>query len=304
MKHLLSVTDAKQDIFEILEEAGNFKKDPTGRKPLKNKTLAMIFEKASTRTRISFEVAMLHLGGSPLYLSASDMQLGRGELIEDTAKVMTRYVDGVMIRAKEHSDVQKFAENSNVPVINGLTNKEHPCQALTDVFTVMEHKNTYKVKMAFMGDGNNVCNSLLLACALVGMDLTVVCPEGYEPDTDIFEEALMIAEESGSKLEITSNVFEGVKGADVIYTDVWVSMGDEEEKLQRMIDLNSYQVNMELLKHAKHDAIVMHCLPAIRDQEITDEVMKSPQSVIWDQAENRMHVQTAVLYLLLKKEDK
>ena len=167
----------------------------------------------------------------------------------------------------------------------------------------MEHKNTYKVKMAFMGDGNNVCNSLLLACALVGMDLTVVCPDGYEPDTDIFEEALMIAEESGSKLEITSNVFEGVKGADVIYTDVWVSMGDEEEKLQRMIDLNSYQVNMELLKHAKHDAIVMHCLPAIRDQEITDEVMKSPQSVIWDQAENRMHVQTAVLYLLLKKED-
>jgi len=303
MKHLLSVTDAKQDIFEILEEAGNFKKDPTGRKSLKNQTLAMIFEKASTRTRISFEVAMLHLGGSPLYLSASDMQLGRGELIEDTAKVMTRYVDGVMIRAKEHSDVQKFAENSNVPVINGLTNKEHPCQALTDVFTVMEHKNTYKVKMAFMGDGNNVCNSLLLACAMVGMDLTVVCPDGYEPDTDIFEEALMIAEESGSKLEITSNVFEGVKGADVIYTDVWVSMGDEEEKLQRMIDLNSYQVNMELLKYAKHDAIVMHCLPAIRDQEITDEVMKSPQSVIWDQAENRMHVQTAVLYLLLKKED-
>jgi ornithine carbamoyltransferase len=302
MKHLLSVTDAKQDIFEILDQAGNFKKNPTGRKPLKNQTLAMIFEKASTRTRISFEVAMLHLGGSPLYLSASDMQLGRGELIEDTAKVMTRYVDGVMIRAKEHHDVLKFAENSNVPVINGLTNKEHPCQALTDIFTIKEHKNTYQVKMAFLGDGNNVCNSLLLACALVGMDLTVVCPVGYEPDTDIFEEALMIAEKSGSKLEITSDVFEGVKDADVIYTDVWVSMGDEEEKLQRMVDLNNYQVNLELLKHAKHDAIVMHCLPAIRDQEITDDVMKSPQSVIWDQAENRMHVQTAVLYLLLKKE--
>ena len=303
MKHLLSVMDAKKDIFEILDQARNFKKDPTGRKPLKNKTLAMIFEKASTRTRISFEVAMLHLGGSPLYLSASDMQLGRGELIEDTAKVMTRYVDGVMIRAKEHHDVLKFAENSNVPVINGLTNKEHPCQALTDIFTINEHKNTYQVKMAFLGDGNNVCNSLLLACALVGMDLTVVCPDGYEPDTDIFEEALMIAEKSGSKIEITSNVFEGVKDADVIYTDVWVSMGDEEEKLQRMVDLNDYQVNLELLKHAKHDAIVMHCLPAIREQEITDEIMKSPQSVIWDQAENRMHVQTAVLYLLLKKEE-
>jgi ornithine carbamoyltransferase len=303
MKHLLSVTDTKKDIFEILEQAGNFKKDPTGIKPLKNRTLAMIFEKASTRTRISFEVAMLHLGGSPLYLSASDMQLGRGEIIEDTAKVMTRYVDGVMIRAKEHEDVLKFAKNSNVPVINGLTNKEHPCQALTDIFTIKEHKNTFNVKMAYLGDGNNVCNSLLLACALVGMDLTVVCPDGYEPDTEIFEEALMIAEKSGSKLEITNNVFVGVKDSDVIYTDVWVSMGDEEEKLQRMVDLNDYQVNMELLNYAKPNAIVMHCLPAIRGQEITEEVMNSPQSVIWDQAENRMHVQTAVLFLLLKKDE-
>jgi ornithine carbamoyltransferase len=299
MKHLLSVTDAKQNIFEILELAGKFKKDPTGTEPLKNKTLAMIFEKASTRTRISFEVAMLHLGGSPLYLSASDMQLGRGEIVEDTAKVMTRYVDGVMIRAKEHEDVLKFSENSKVPVINGLTNKEHPCQALTDIFTIYEHKNSYNVKMAYMGDGNNVCNSLLLACALVGMDLTVVCPDGYEPDNEIFEEAIMFAEKSGSKLEITRNVSEGVKDADVIYTDVWVSMGDEEEKLQRMVDLNDYQVNMDLLKLAKPDAIVMHCLPAIRGQEITDEVMKSSQSVIWDQAENRLHVQTAILFKLL-----
>jgi ornithine carbamoyltransferase len=231
------------------------------------------------------------------------MQLGRGEIIEDTAKVMTRYVDGVMIRAKEHEDVLKFAKNSNVPVINGLTNKEHPCQALTDIFTIKEHKNTFNVKMAYLGDGNNVCNSLLLACALVGMDLTVVCPDGYEPDAVIFEEAIMIAEKSGSKLEITNNVFEGVKDSDVIYTDVWVSMGDEEEKLQRMVDLNDYQVNMELLNYAKPDAIVMHCLPAIRGQEITEEVMNSPQSVIWDQAENRMHVQTAVLFLLLKKDE-
>jgi ornithine carbamoyltransferase len=303
MKHLLSVTDAKQDIFEILEQARNFKEDPIGKKPLKNRTLAMIFEKASTRTRISFEVAMLHLGGSPIYLSASDMQLGRGEIIEDTAKVMTRYVDGVMIRAKEHEEVLKFAENSDIPVINGLTNKEHPCQALTDIFTINEHKKSYQVKMAYLGDGNNVCNSLLLACALVGMDLTVICPEGYEPDSEIFEEAVMFSEETGSNIEITSNVLEGVKDADVIYTDVWVSMGDEEEKLQRITDLNDYQVNMELLKHANPDAIVMHCLPAIRGQEITDEVMKSSQSVIWDQAENRMHVQAAVLYKLLKKDD-
>jgi len=303
MKHLLSVTDAKQDIFEILEQARNFKEDPIGKKPLKNRTLAMIFEKASTRTRISFEVAMLHLGGSPIYLSASDMQLGRGEIIEDTAKVMTRYVDGVMIRAKEHEEVLKFAENSDIPVINGLTNKEHPCQALTDIFTINEHKKSYQVKMAYLGDGNNVCNSLLLACALVGVDLTVICPEGYEPDSEIFEEAVMFSEETGSNIEITSNVLEGVKDADVIYTDVWVSMGDEEEKLQRITDLNDYQVNMELLKHANPDAIVMHCLPAIRGQEITDEVMKSSQSVIWDQAENRMHVQAAVLYKLLKKDD-
>jgi ornithine carbamoyltransferase len=224
MKHLLSVTDAKQDIFEILEQAAVFKKDPFSITPLKNKTLAMIFEKASTRTRISFELAMAHLGGNPLYLSASDMQLGRGEIIEDTAKVMSRYVDGVMLRAKEHDDVLKFAENSEVPVINGLTNKEHPCQAITDIFTVYEHKKTYQVKMSYIGDGNNVCNSLLLACALVGMDLIVICPPGYEPDTAIVEEAQMLAEETGSIIEVTKNVLEGVKDADVIYTDVWVSM--------------------------------------------------------------------------------
>ena len=300
MKHLLSVIDAKNDIFKILDLAANFKKDPYGMSPLKNKTLAMIFEKASTRTRISFELAMLHLGGNPLYLSASDMQLGRGEIIEDTAKVMSRYVDGVMIRAKEHQEVLTFAENSDVPVINGLTNKEHPFQALTDIFTIYESKNSYKVKLAYLGDGNNVCNSLLIACALVGMDMTVVCPEGYEPDLEIFEEALKIAENTGSNLKITKNVHEGVFEADIIYTDVWVSMGDEAEKLQRMEDLKNYQVNMDLLSYAKPDVMVMHCLPAIRGQEITDEVMKSDHSLIWDQAENRMHVQTAVLYKLLK----
>ena len=300
MKHLLSVLDAKDEIFEILEFAEKFKKEPYGQKPLENKTLAMIFEKASTRTRISFEMAMLHLGGNPLYLSAADMQLGRGEIIEDTAMVMSRYVDGVMIRAKEHEEVVEFSEFSSVPVINGLTNKEHPCQALTDIFTIYEHKQSYKVKMAFLGDGNNVCNSLLLACAYVGMDMTVVCPQGYEPDAVIYKEALIIAEKTGSKIEITPIVSEGVKDADIIYTDVWVSMGDEAEKLQRIEDLKNYQVNMELLTFAKPDACVMHCLPAIRGQEITDEVMKSDSSIIWDQAENRMHVQTAILYNILK----
>ncbi len=302
MKHLLSVLDAKDDIFEIMELAEKFKEDPFGMKPLENKTLAMIFEKASTRTRISFEMAMLHLGGNPLYLSASDMQLGRGEIIEDTAKVMSRYVDGVMIRAKEHDEVLKFSKNSSVPVINGLTNKEHPCQALTDIFTIYENKNSYKVKLAFLGDGNNVCNSLLLACAYVGMDMTVVCPPGYEPDRLLLKKALEIAEKTGSNFEITPIVSEGVKDADVIYTDVWVSMGDEAEKLKRIEDLKNYQVNMELLTFAKPDALVMHCLPAIRGQEITDEVMKSDHSVIWDQAENRMHVQTAILYKLLNND--
>lgn len=300
MKHLLSVTDAEDNIFELLEQAKKFKKDPVMGEPLKSKTLAMIFEKASTRTRVSFEVAMFHLGGSGLYLSASDLQLGRGEIVEDTARAMTRYVDGVMIRAKEHDDVVKFAEYSNVPVINGLTNLEHPCQALTDILTIYEKKNTFKVKMAFVGDGNNVCNSLLLAAALVGMDMTVVCPEKYEPDPEIFKKAQSYAQKSGSKLEITSEVSKGVKDADVVYTDVWVSMGDEKDALKRMEDFKEYQVNMGLLKMAKHDAIVMHCLPAIRGQEITDEVINCSQSVIWDQAENRMHTQKAVLYNLLK----
>lgn len=300
MKHLLSVTDAEDSIFEILEKAAEFKEDPIMGQPLKNKTLAMIFEKASTRTRVSFEVAMFHMGGSGLYLSADDLQLGRGEIIEDTARAMTRYVDGVMIRAKEHDDVLKFAEYSNVPVINGLTNKEHPCQALTDLLTIKEHKGTYKVKLVFVGDGNNVCNSLLLAAALVGMDITAVCPAGYEPDAEIFKKAREYAQKSGSKVEITSDIQEGLEGADVVYTDVWVSMGDEAEASKREEDFKDYQVNTEFLKHAKDDAIVMHCLPAIRGQEITDEVINSPQSVIWDQAENRMHTQKAVLYNLLK----
>jgi ornithine carbamoyltransferase len=299
MKHLLSVTDAEDSIFEILEKAAEFKEDPIMGQPLKNKTLAMIFEKASTRTRVSFEVAMFHMGGSGLYLSADDLQLGRGEIIEDTARAMTRYVDGVMIRAKEHDDVLKFAEYSNVPVINGLTNKEHPCQALTDLLTIKEHKGTYRVKLVFVGDGNNVCNSLLLAAALVGMDMTAVCPAGYEPDAEIFEKAREYAQKSGSKIEITSDIQEGLEGADVVYTDVWVSMGDEAEASKREEDFKDYQVNTEFLKHAKDDAIVMHCLPAIRGQEITDEVINSPQSVIWDQAENRMHTQKAVLYNLL-----
>jgi ornithine carbamoyltransferase len=261
-----------------------------------------VFEKASTRTRISFEVAMFQLGGFALYLSASDLQLGRGEIIEDTARTMSRYVDGVMIRAKQHEDVLKFASFSKVPVINGLTNLEHPCQALTDVFTVKEKKGNLNVHMAFLGDGNNVCNSLILIAPLVGMDITIACPNGYEPNSNILKQAIKLARISGSRIEVTNNVSEAANGADVIYTDVWVSMGDEDEEAQRIKDFTDFQVNQKILKMADKEAIVMHCLPAIRGQEITEDVLNGPKSVVWDQAENRLHVQKAILNNLLGKD--
>lgn len=299
MMHLLSALDARNNVWDILEDTKEFKLGKGPDKPLKDKSLAMIFEKASTRTRMSFEVGMYQLGGQPLYLSASDLQLGRGEIIEDTARAMSRYVDGVMIRAREHDDVLQFARYSDVPVINGLTNLEHPCQAFTDIFTINEWKNTFDLQMTFMGDGNNVCNSLLLATAMVGMDFTVACPSSYEPDQIILKDAQKVARKTGSVIKITSDVQEAVEGADVIYTDVWVSMGDESEESQRLTDLKNYQVNRDILKMANPDAMVLHCLPAIRDQEITEEVLNGPQSAVWDQAENRLHVQKAIMNWLL-----
>jgi len=300
MQHVLSVLDIQDQFRDILRQAQIFKKDHGEDEPLKGKTLAMIFEKSSTRTRVSFEVAMYQLGGFPLYLSTSDLQLGRGELIEDTSRAMTRYVDGVMIRAREHRDVVKFSIHSRVPVINGLTNLEHPCQALADMLTILEWKGTFNVKMVYVGDGNNVVNSLLLAAAVLGMDFTVACPPSYEPRPEIIKKALKIAEKTGSNLEVTHQLQEAVKNADVLYTDVWVSMGDEETAEQRLKDLQAYQINTELLELANPEAMVLHCLPAVRGQEITEEVLNSPQSAVWDQAENRLHVQKALLYLLLK----
>ena len=300
MENLLSITDTEDNILNILKQAEKFKNNPWGYKNLNNKVLAMIFEKSSTRTRISFEVGMLQLGGHALYLSKSELQLGRGELIEDTAKVMSRYVNGIMIRAKEHADVVKFSQNANIPVINGLTNLEHPCQALADIFTIYQNKKTFNTHLAYVGDGNNVCNSLLLATSLVGMDMTVISPRGYQPNQMILEKALDYAKKSGSKINITNNM-EGLKGTDVVYTDVWVSMGDEAEVNQRLKELNEYQVNSEVLSMANPHAMVMHCLPAIRGQEITEEVMACEQSAIWDQAENRLHVQKAILNELLGK---
>lgn len=300
MMHLLSALDARENVWDILEKAAEFKNGQGPPEPLKGKSLAMVFEKASTRTRISFEVGMSQLGGQPLYLSASDLQLGRGEIIEDTAKVMSRYVDGIMIRAREHEDVLQFARYSDIPVINALTNLEHPCQAFTDIFTIQERKNTLDLQMVFMGDGNNVCNSLLLASAMVGMDFTVACPSGYEPDSVILKEAQKIARKTETTIEVTDDIKSAVNGADVLYTDVWVSMGDEDEEAQRILDLQDYQLNQDILNQADADAMVLHCLPAIRDQEITEEVLNGPQSAVWDEAENRLHVQKAILYLLLK----
>jgi ornithine carbamoyltransferase len=300
MKHLLSVCDAQDKVVELLDLAARFKNGEMEEKPLKNKTLAMIFEKSSTRTRISFEVGMAQLGGMGLYLSTEDLQIGRGEPISDTAKAMSRYVDGIMIRARKHGDVVELAENATVPVINGLTDLEHPCQALADMQTIKEHKGTYKCKLVFAGDGNNVCNSLLLISAILGMDMVVACPPGYEPDVEILKKAHVLAKKSGVALEVTSDVKSAVKDADVIYTDVWVSMGDEEEEEKRMREFQPFQVNQELMDLAKDDAIFMHCLPAIRGQETTAEVIDGPQSVVWDQAENRLHAQKAVLYAFLK----
>lgn len=300
MKHLLSMEDARDEVDEILNLAGKFKKGEIPGEPLAKKSLAMIFEKASTRTRVSFEVGMYQLGGNALYLSRDDLQLGRGEIIEDTAKAMSRYVDGVMIRAIEHDDVLEFSQNSSVPVINGLTNREHPCQAFADLLTIYESKGSFDAMLSYIGDGNNVCNSLLFASAFVGMDMNVVCPPDYKPDFEIVKKAEEYAEMSGSKIKITDNIEEGLKGSDVIYTDVWVSMGDEAETSKRINDLKNYQVNKEALKLADPDVIVMHCLPAIRGQEITDDVINSGHSVIWDQAENRLHAQKAILYKLLK----
>ncbi len=299
MKHLLSMEDARDHVEEILDLSLKFKKGEISGEPLAKKSLAMIFEKASTRTRVSFEIGMYQLGGNALYLSRDDLQLGRGEIVEDTAKVMSRYVDGVMIRAIEHEDVLEFSQNSDIPVINGLTNKEHPCQAFADLLTIYESKKSFDVKLAFVGDGNNVCNSLLFASAFVGMDMNVVCPPGYEPDAEIFKKAKNYAKDTGAELKIINDIKDGVEDADVVYTDVWISMGDEKEASKRIKAFSDYQINKNLMKNANPDAIILHCLPAIRGQEITADMINSSSSAIWDQAENRLHAQKAILYKLL-----
>lgn len=301
MRSLLSVTDIENEVEKILDIASDFKAGKIEETPLEGQKLAMIFQKSSTRTRVSFEVGMYELGGTALFLSNNDIQLGRGEPIPDTAKVLSRMVDGIMIRAIEHDDVVEFAREADIPVINGLTNLEHPCQALADMLTVKEHKGNFDGKFVYFGDGNNVCNSLMLICACLGMDMVVACPDKYRPNEEITKESLRIAKKNGSSITITSNVKEAAKDADVFYTDVWVSMGDESEAEERENDFKDYQVRQELIDLAKDDVIFMHCLPAIRGQEVSSEVIDGPHSVIFDEAENRLHAQKAVMYYFMKE---
>jgi len=302
-RDLISIVDVEKDLIALLELSQSLKnRSIAGQisEPLKGRSLAMIFEKPSTRTRVSFEVAMTELGGHALYLSSSDLQLGRGETIADTARVLSRYVDGIVYRAFKHEDVLELARHSTVPVINALDNVEHPCQILADLLTVKEKKGEMKgLKLAYVGDGNNVCNSLMLGCSLLGIKVTVGCPEDYVPDEHIFETAKRIAIQYGGGVEVVEDPTLAVKDADVIYTDVWVSMGAEKETRRREKAFRDYQVNAQLVSAAKNDCIVMHCLPAHRGKEITDDVLDGPRSVVLDQAENRLHAQKAVLVHLL-----
>jgi ornithine carbamoyltransferase len=267
---------------------------------LKGKTLAMIFEKPSTRTRVSFEVGMWQLGGYPLYLSANDLQLGRGETIADTAQVLSRYVDGIMARVFAHQTILDLVKYSRVPVINGLSDFTHPCQGLADLFTIYEKKGRFSgLRLAYVGDGNNVAHSLLYGCSKVGMDIIIASPKGYEPHPDVVSQAKKEAKRNGGEVKVTNDPKEAVKGADIVYTDVWASMGKEREREERIKIFKPYQVNGNLVKGAKGDYIFMHCLPAHRGEEVTEEVADSKNSVIFDQAENRLHTQKALMALIM-----
>lgn len=298
-RDLLSMLDVEKDLVAILELATNLKnrtKAGEPYEPLRGKSLAMIFEKSSTRTRVSFEVGMTQLGGHALFLSPNDLQLGRGETIADTARVLSRYVDGIIYRAYTSENVRELARHATVPVINGLDDKEHPCQIIADLLTLGEHKGKLAgLKLAYVGDGNNVCNSLLIGCAEVGMHMTAGVPKGYEPDAHLLSEARRIAQDTAARIEVVHDPFEAVRNADVLYTDVWVSMGREKEREERERLFLPFQVNEKLVRAANPDTVVMHCLPAHRGLEITDEVVDGPHSIVFDQAENRLHAQKAIL---------
>lgn len=295
MKHLLKLGDlSEKEIVEILNLADQLKyekKNGIKHHFLKGKTLGLIFEKSSTRTRVSFEVGMYDLGGNALFLSSRDLQIGRGEPVQDTARVLSRYLDGIMIRTFAQSEVEDLAKYGSIPIINGLTDYCHPCQVLADLMTIREHKGVLAgKKICYIGDGNNMTNSIIVGCIKMGMIVSVACPKGYEPDADI----MAWANETG-RFTCTEDVFEAAKDADVLYTDVWASMGQEAEAEARKKIFKEYQINASVMAVAKSDAMVMHCLPAHRGEEITEDVLEAHANEIFDEAENRLHAQKAVL---------
>ena len=300
MKHLLKISDMTRDEFDALmkltAKLKKEQKDGVEHHILKGKTLGMIFTKSSTRTRVSFEAGMYQLGGQAMFLSSNDIQLGRGETIYDTANVLSRFIDGIMIRTFKQSDVEDLAKFGQIPVINGLTDDHHPCQVLADMFTIIEHKGSLDgIKFAYIGDGNNMANSLMEVCALAGVDCAIATPEDYACQQQFVDGARKMAEKSGSTLDISCDPVRAIKDADVVYSDTWVSMGQEEEKAERLKIFMPYQINKELWSHAAKDAIFMHCLPAHRGYEVTEDIIDSPCSVIFDEAENRLHAQKAVM---------
>ncbi|HSD94848.1 MAG TPA: ornithine carbamoyltransferase [Syntrophales bacterium] len=302
-KDFLSVYDlTRKDFDRIFSHAATLKamlKDGIIYQPLAGRTLGMIFDKSSTRTRLSFEAGMYQLGGLAIYLNSRDTQLGRGETIADTARIVSRYLDAVMIRTFAQESVEEFARHADIPVINGLTDLMHPCQIVSDLFTIVEKKGTYEgLKIAYVGDGNNVANSWIDAAAKLPFKLALACPKGYDPDARILERGKKKAPRGVS---LYRDPVQAVKNADVIYTDVWASMGQEAEQEARAKVFEGYQVNRKLMQHARPDAIVMHCLPAHRGEEISAEVLDGPRSVVWDEAENRLHVQKAILEILVGK---
>jgi len=300
MKHFISVADlTTEELWQLLDLARRLKAEwqQGGNEPLlKGKTLGMIFQKPSLRTRVSFEVAMIHLGGQALYLSPDEIQLGKRESVADAARVLSGYVDGIMARVFAHQDIEELAAYARVPVVNGLSDYNHPCQAVGDLLTIYEQREALKgLKLVYIGDGNNVANSLLLAGSRVGMDVTVASPRGYEPHPGVVRLAREFAAEHGCHIAVSNDPFAAVQGADAIYTDVWASMGQEAEAEERKQRFVGFQVNEELVAQAGSDVLVMHCLPAHRGQEITDAVADGPHSVLFPQAENRLHGQKAIL---------
>ena len=306
-KDLISIHDLSVgEVATILDVAKKLKRKQKNGEPhqyLRGKTLAMIFSKASTRTRVSFEVGFYQMGGHPIYLNDAVSQIGRGEPVRDTARVLSRFVDGIMIRTFSHESVIELAEYATVPVINGLTDLLHPCQALTDLFTIQEKMEILKGrKLVYVGDGNNMAHSLMFACAKAGMNMVCASPKGYQPNPEILRLAQEDAERTGCTITVEEDMFKAAKGADVLYTDVWTSMGEEAEREERFKALHTYQINQELVNTARPECIVLHCLPAHRGEEITNDVIEGPHSCVFDEAENRLHVQKAIMALLMSDE--